>query len=77
MTVTGGPRATAGALVNICPSGFADGNGDFPQLYESGLQWFMGSWWGRQRWMDSLGTSQPMWDIIHYPRSNLREHLVS
>lgn len=27
--------------------------------------------------VDSLGTSQPMWDITRYPRSELREHLVS
>lgn len=41
MTVTGGPRATAGPLVIIYPSGFADGSGDFPQLHESG---FHDSW---------------------------------
>lgn len=35
--MTGGPRAAAGPLVNICPSGFADESGAFPQLYESGL----------------------------------------
>lgn len=27
--------------------------------------------------VDSLGTSQPAWDIIHHPHNQLREHFVS